>query len=55
MAKKVPLTKFCRDCIHAKYFHEKNHKGEFFLCKCKFFKSSRFLNKDYCNEFKEKF
>lgn len=55
MAKKKELpTLFCRDCKHSYDYHEKNYKGEFFLCKCPFFKYSRFLNKDYCNEFKRK-
>ena len=57
MAKKVKekQTLFCRDCKHSYDYHEKNHKGEFFLCKCPFFKYSRFLNRDYCNEFKRKY
>ena len=56
MAKKREhLNLFCRDCRHAKDFHEKNSKGEFFLCKCKFQRRSMFLNKDYCDEFKRKY
>lgn len=56
MAKKAKshTDVFCRDCKHAYGFHEKNHKGEFFLCKCPFFHYSRFLNKDYCENFKKK-
>lgn len=46
---------FCRDCQYAHCFHEKDHRGEFFLCKCQFFKSSRFLNRDYCDKFKMKY
>ena len=57
MAKKAaekPLL-HCRDCQYATDFHEKNYKGEFFLCKCKYHKRSMFLNKDFCNEFKRRF
>lgn len=55
MAKnKTQQTLFCRDCSYAYGFHEKNYKGDFFLCKCPYFKSSRFLNKDYCENFKKK-
>lgn len=56
MAKKVKEQKtlFCRDCKYSYGYHEKNYKGEFFLCKCPFFKFSRFLNRDYCDEFKRK-
>lgn len=55
MAKNKPQqTLFCRDCSYAYGFHEKNYKGDFFLCKCPYFKSSRFLNKDYCENFKKK-
>lgn len=52
MAKKVivPLTN-CRDCIHATDFHEKDYKGEFFLCKCKYSKRSRFLERDTCSNY----
>ena len=46
---------FCRDCQYATDYHEKNYKGEFFLCKCKFQKRSMFLNKDYCNNFKRRY
>lgn len=56
MAKKrreKPLF-FCRDCYYATDFHEKNYEGEYFLCKCKFFPFSRFLNRDYCENFKMK-
>lgn len=56
MAKKIkPAIQYtCKDCIHATDFHEKNWKGEFFLCKCPFFKWSKFLNRDYCNNFKHR-
>lgn len=56
MAKKVksdnPYT--CKDCQFATDFHEKDYKGEFFLCKCKFFHYSRFLRRDWCDNFKLK-
>lgn len=44
----------CRDCKHAFDFHELNWKGEPFLCKCPFHKYSKFLDKDYCTNFKLK-
>lgn len=44
----------CRDCKHAFDFHELNWKGEPFLCKCPFHKDSKFLDKDYCTNFKLK-
>lgn len=56
MAKKItpanPYT--CKDCQFATNFHERNYKGEFFLCKCKFQKRSMFLNKDCCEKFQKK-
>lgn len=56
MAKKVKTrpTLFCRDCQHAYDFHDKNYKGDYILCRCPFFKWSKFLNKDYCEKFKNK-
>lgn len=56
MAKKIkPANLYtCKDCQFAKDFHEKNYKGEFFLCKCIHFHYSRFLNRDYCDHFKLK-
>lgn len=58
-AGKVGMTEpvdnfFCRDCKHGYDYHERNYKGEFFLCKCPFFKSSRFLNRDRCANFERK-
>jgi hypothetical protein len=44
----------CRDCKYAKDFHEKNMEGEFFLCRCKFFTTSRFLNLDWCEKFERR-
>lgn len=52
--KKERPTHFCRDCMYATDFHEKDYKGDFFLCKCKFFKYSKFLNRDYCENFSMK-
>lgn len=58
MAKKQIKTEdvkyFCRDCVYATDYHDKNHKGEYFMCKCKFQKRSMFLNRDNCNNFKKK-
>lgn len=51
MAKKVAPTTNCRDCVHATDFHEKNYKGEFFLCKCKYSNRSRFLDRDTCENY----
>ena len=54
MAKNKVISQWrCRDCVNATDFHEKNLKGEYFLCKCKYFKYSKFLNKDWCNNFKK--
>jgi len=46
----------CSMCIHATDYHELNHKGEPFLCKCRFFKWSRFLYSanDVCMRFESK-
>ena len=56
MAKKIKEQNLhtCKDCKFATDFHEKNHKGEFFLCKCKFFHYSKFLNRDCCDKFEKK-
>nr|DAF06835.1 MAG TPA: hypothetical protein [Caudoviricetes sp.] len=56
MAKKeIIQSKYhCRDCVHSYDRHEKNLKGEFFMCRCPFFASSRFLNLDVCDDFKKK-
>ena len=53
MAKKVKVKPifFCKHCVHATDFHEKNLNGEYFMCKCKYHKWSRFLNHDYCEYF----
>lgn len=56
MAKKViTQSKYhCRDCVHSYDRHEKNLKGEFLMCRCPFFTSSRFLNRDVCDKFNKK-
>lgn len=56
MAKKTNLQEKnrCRDCVHARDFHEYNHKGEHFLCKCDFQARSMFLNIEGCDKFKRK-
>ncbi len=57
MAKRVQQkeTKYhCRDCKHSYDYHENNWKGEPFLCRCPFCKFSKFLDKDYCNNFELK-
>lgn len=57
MAKKnvVSQTVYrCRDCRYAYDYHEKNLKGEYFMCKCPFQKRSMFLNRDVCDRFEKK-
>lgn len=54
MAKKVITAENCKDCIHAKDFHEVGADGNYFLCKCKFSNRSRFLVKDACPNYKDK-
>lgn len=54
MAKKEKPTYRCRDCAHATDFHERNWKGEYFLCKCKYQARSMFVNLEYCDNFKRK-
>lgn len=57
MAKKAIKQKpdyTCNDCKHAYDFHDKNWKGEYFMCKCPYFKWSRFLNISYCDKFEKK-
>lgn len=44
----------CKDCIYATDYHEKDYKGDFFLCKCKFSKRSRFLVHDGCENFQKR-
>lgn len=44
----------CRDCKHSYDPHELDYKKEPFLCKCPFFKWSRFLNHDTCENAKRK-
>lgn len=45
---------YCRECVHARDFHEKNWKGEWFLCKCDFQHRSMFLNLESCTKFKKR-
>ena len=45
---------YCRECSYATDFHEKNWEGEYFMCKCKFHKWSKFLNHSCCEHFKLK-
>lgn len=54
MAKKKGKEKDrCRDCVHSRDYHERNHKGEFFLCLCDYQSRSMFLNLDCCKNFKK--
>lgn len=54
MAKRIVQIKHtCRNCAHATDFHELNHKGEPFLCKCPFEEWSQFLDLEkVCEHYK---
>lgn len=57
MAKKVVKEKspyHCRDCEHSYDWHEKDWKGDLFMCRCKFSQWNKFLNRDVCNKFELK-
>lgn len=54
MAKWKKNNIHCRLCIFATDFHEKDYKGDFFLCKCKYSDRSRFLDNDGCENFQKK-
>ena len=42
----------CRDCRHSYAHHERDHKGEFFLCKCRRREWSQFLDiPQVCKDF----
>lgn len=41
---------FCYECENSYDWHEKDYKGEFFLCRCPFHKWSRFLYRDGCTD-----
>ncbi|OUN75122.1 hypothetical protein B5G09_12975 [Alistipes sp. An54] len=45
----------CRDCTHSYDWHEKDWKGDLFMCKCPFHtegKYSKFLSDPQCEHFK---
>nr|DAE56043.1 MAG TPA: hypothetical protein [Caudoviricetes sp.] len=57
MAKKRKTEKqegCCALCVHSYDWHEKDYKGEFFLCRCPFHKWSKFLYRDWCEHFQKK-
>lgn len=63
MVKSVPdqwivwVADSCRDCEHSYDWHEKNWKGELFMCKCPFHKNgeySKFLSDPQCSNFKHR-
>lgn len=56
MAKEVMIqSKYhCRDCVHSYDWHEKNSKGELFMCRCRLSKWTKFLNRNICDKFKKK-
>lgn len=54
MAKKRKIDINCQECIYATDFHEKDYKGDFFLCKCKYSDRSRFLDHDGCENFQKR-
>ena len=44
----------CRHCRHSYDWHEKNWRGELFMCRCKFYKEGkycRFLSDPQCEHF----
>ena len=47
----------CRDCAHSYDRHEKDWRGEEFLCRCPYYKEgrfSKFLNDPQCEMFEPK-
>lgn len=44
---------YCKECRHAYDYHEKDVYGEYFMCRCPYFGTSRFLRHDTCNKFKQ--
>lgn len=53
--KKTEQPKFqCRDCWHSYDWHEKNWKGELFMCRCPYHnegKYCKFLSDPQCEHF----
>nr|DAT92790.1 MAG TPA: RUBREDOXIN TRANSPORT, RUBREDOXIN, GUILLARDIA THETA [Caudoviricetes sp.] len=41
----------CRHCQHSYDWHEKNWRGEFFMCRCKFSEWCKFLSTPQCEHF----
>lgn len=58
MKQKKPIKEkediLCMDCVHSYSPHELDYKHEPFLCKCPFYKWSRFLNRDTCEKAERK-
>ena len=57
MAKKVlrPVTQYhCRDCKNSYDWHEKNYRGELFMCRCRFSEWCKFLSDNQCGKFELK-
>lgn len=45
----------CRDCAHARDFHDRSFTdGHFILCKCDYKEHSTLLNHEICDKFKNK-
>lgn len=44
----------CRDCKHSYDWHEKNWRGELFMCRCRIRPYSRFLDDPECEKFELK-
>ena len=44
--KEKAVRHFCYECENSYDWHEKNYKGEFFMCRCPFHKWCRFLYRD---------
>lgn len=49
-----PHKYHCEDCRNAHSFHEIGADGRPFLCKCPYFKFSKFLHRDYCDNFQRR-
>ncbi len=58
MAKKQLKEKpkyHCRDCKHSYDPHEIGANGKPFMCRCRFSKFSKFLDRDHCDKFEMKY
>lgn len=53
MHKKIPDSPkhHCRECKYSYDFHEKDYKGDFFMCRCRLSKYTKLLDSYCCNKF----